>query len=721
MILTSGLAAALRKFALSILLSALPGSALGCQGTVPTSTEQVSAWYCVDSGDTVVVFIHGLGSSSATAWLGAPSSLDGTRPFWPQFVASDPRLNHSSVYLASYGTRLDSGDYGADDAAEDVFLDLKRSGSNGAAVLDRKNILIVAHSLGGIIARAMLVAHADAFQGKHVGLMLVASPSLGSREANELDTIISLTNNRMAQLLIWQNADLLKLHDRFAGLIRDKETQLPGLVGAELYEQWALTPGAVKWSTFTEALYRRFFVPVVEMESAAVYFAPFQYMVEGSDHLTIATPASPNSRQEGRLVDLYERMINGDAHCTAPTDYKIELKMLTPSPNKVVAPFYLLEQVDERGDVVQSDRATLDAKSGFYSIAMGGRPFSCPGETYLARLVRVPPRGEKSGEADIETPICLQRRTTSADGVKTQFNCEEGRRCAIEPGNDGLANPCKSQVAALMTPPKPAAQIHWITPSLTSIAAMDAEDRPGYTEFHIRSGPLQSVGEANRLSFSVTVNGVPIYMDGLPPHRQHSQFRADGGLDLIFAIENLGFTGGTDGFEKIAVELRFYNADKLLKTVTLERSYISYRNARPRRFDNVDGLGSIEWSGFYRPSKEHESFEVMLTFGSAVSGEKSALENRESTYQGQPIVGVLRPGRVDNGTPGIIFGLRQPTGQVKSLFTREDADGICRWLKAAPGFENVRNSSYLFQFPAEVFNDRADRGQRVGFCWQNPG
>jgi hypothetical protein len=223
------------------------------------------------------------------------------------------------------------------------------------------------------------------------------------------------------------------------------------------------------------------------------------------------------------------------------------------------------------------------------------------------------------------------------------------------------------------------------------------------------------------LSFAVSVNGVPIFVDGLPPHRQHLSFRADGGLDLIFAIENLGFTGGTDGFEKLACELHFYNGDKLLKLAFLQRSYVSYRNARPQRFNDEEGLGNIEWFGFYRPSKAHESFEVMLTFGNAVITEKSTLDSHELSYQDQPIAGVVRSGRVDNGTPGLTLGLRQPTGQVKSLFTREDALDICRWLMTAPGFESVRHSSYLFQFPAEVFDDRKDRGERKGFCWQNAG
>jgi hypothetical protein len=64
------------------------------------------------------------------------------------------------------------------------------------------------------------------------------------------------------------------------------------------------------------------------------------------------------------------------------------------------------------------------------------------------------------------------------------------------------------------------------------------------------------------------------------------------------------------------------------------------------------------------------------------------------------------------------FGLRQSSGQVKSLFIQDEAVEICQWLKTAYGMEVLRSSSYLFQFPAEIFNEKANRGKNLGFCWQ---
>ena len=70
-------------------------------------------------------------------------------------------------------------------------------------------------------------------------------------------------------------------------------------------------------------------------------------------------------------------------------------------------------------------------------------------------------------------------------------------------------------------------------------------------------------------------------MDSLPPHLERIPFDEKGGVHLTFALENLGFNGGNDGFETVDVELRFYSGKRTLRTVRLERQYVSYRHAVP--------------------------------------------------------------------------------------------------------------------------------------------
>ena len=65
----------------------------------------------------------------------------------------------------------------------------------------------------------------------------------------------------------------------------------------------------------------------------------------------------------------------------------------------------------------------------------------------------------------------------------------------------------------------------------------------------------------------------------------------------------------------------------------------------------------------------------------------------------------------------MILGLRQPSGQVKSLFSREEADAICHWIVAGNGFDGLqRKGAYIFQFPPEAFTELRDRGRKIALC-----
>ena len=102
-------------------------------------------------------------------------------------------------------------------------------------------------------------------------------------------------------------------------------------------------------------------------------------------------------------------------------------------------------------------------------------------------------------------------------------------------------------------------------PSLATLTRQTDEVRSGYTEFTIDFSPLSNVAGVTHLSYAVSVNGVSIHMDGLTPHLERIPFDAKGGVHLTFALENLGFNGGNDGFETVDVELRFYNGKRALE------------------------------------------------------------------------------------------------------------------------------------------------------------
>jgi hypothetical protein len=139
------------------------------------------------------------------------------------------------------------------------------------------------------------------------------------------------------------------------------------------------------------------------------------------------------------------------------------------------------------------------------------------------------------------------------------------------------------------------------------------------------------------------------------------------------------------------------------------------------RVRDASSRDTYEWSGSYRPAIIQPSFEVVLAVAAAARGarvEKLKLDGLRKQYGSHNVVGVIRPGRPENrGLYGVTFGLRLATGQVKSLFTRDEARAICNWVLTESELPYaVRDTSYMFEFPAEAFTRDSDKGRTVGFC-----
>ncbi len=716
-------ASSLRAAAVAALLLAVPfGAAAGaagpCPDAVPPQAAQGSGWYCLTDSDTAVVFIHGLGSSNATAWQSEEVGSDGRKPYWPQLVLDDDRLGQPSVFLASFFTAIDSGSYGFERAAEDVFADLRQSFPGRPSPLDKKTILLVAHSLGGIIARQILVAHTDAFQGKRVGLLLVASPSHGSRNASDLAAIVGLTGNRMIEQLQWENADLMALDADFRRLVDERAKRLPGLVGMELMEQWAL-PIVPLRIALLNALYQRLgFRPVVEEQSAAVYFED-RRPIAASDHLSIARPASINARQHGALLDLLAWTAKVDTTCLAPDAMQIEFEM--QAQRKVAetarSPVYALERRDRSGLLLNSLELGRDPGDGIYRASLAAKRFVCPGEAFEARLLRLPETGELLTEDGRQTHACFERARLAPADPSARLVCEEGRDCFVDPQRRGLAEACTRVVALAEMAP---AVRHWAIPAIEDLVRMPAAERPGYTEFQIRSGRLAGLESATAMTAAIAVNGVPVYIGGHRPHEERFPFNGAAGVDFTFALENLGFTGGTDGYESIAAELKFYAGDELLKTSSLARGYVSYRHAKRERITDANGSDPFEWQGFYRPADQNEGYEVMLTWGdyAHVKRWKAMIDKSGWRIDGNPVVGVIRPRRRDGIAHGLILGtVLTSNSQVKSLFALDRAKELCGEVQLRDELSaSIKRLAHLFRFPAATFSDVKDRGERVGSC-----
>lgn len=691
-------------------------------------------WYCANESDTVVVFVHGLHSDSLTAWKSLTEE-GGKATYWPGLVLSDPSLKAPSVYLAGFYTEIGGVEYSMTDAANELYTFLSTPSGAQGAVLSKKNILFVAHSLGGIIVREVLVRHAQALAGKRIGLLLVASPSAGSKYAQFLATAASVTRQRLVEELATKSPFLRRLEDDFRRLIVERQ-----LVGSELVENQFVDLGGVDAGMLSEikrqvgwVLATVYSDRIVEPESAARYF-PNPIVVPKSDHFTIARPTGINDLAHRELVQVFNRMTASAAPaCEPPPGFTLELNLAQTTGAEAVPeaisdewkaslPLLRLWRTRRDGSILPAlaDQASRDPLTGRHSFTPRSS-FPCPGDAFRGKVSAVPLTSFTQHGPPSFTELCFRRSERNAGERFAGLQCTEGQGCKPDGESPGMAEPCvttgwrwPSLVGSAFAQDAAAGSQHWVAPSLATLVSLPASQRPGYAEFTVRSGAISGIEGADHVSLALAVNGVPIYFDGAPPHSEVQTFNSADGVRLTFGVENLGFTGGRDGYEILDLEIRFWKGEEVLKTAHLKRSYVSYRHAPSKKITDAASGEVYTWSGHYRPSQIQNRYEVIVATAPSSKGIadiRDAFDKHGKRYEKKPVVGIIRPGRADNPVYGMTFGVRLPTGQVSSSFAESDAKAICRWLLKEPGLPGwMRDKAYLYEFPAETITDTADRG-----------
>ena len=238
-------------------------------------------WLRKNKGSTAAVFVHGFLSDGERAWRpkGAPS--------WPELLLGEQALQEISVYTYSYDTNVFSRDYSISDVVDDLKERMLLDG-----IRDYQRVLFVCHSMGGIVVRKLIVSRFDDFfeRKTHLGLFLVASPSLGSEYANWFQLFAKLLGHAQAKVLEFTKTNqwLNDLDKDFRNL---KEKQRLPISGKELVEH----------HFSADHPYLRL-SPIVESVSAARYFGE-QIRIAKSDHFNIAKPAGPRSLQHRLLCE----------------------------------------------------------------------------------------------------------------------------------------------------------------------------------------------------------------------------------------------------------------------------------------------------------------------------------------------------------------------------------------------------------------------------------
>jgi len=95
----------------------------------------------------VIVFVHGI-HGSRESWRAANGA------YWPDLVRTDPRLAYSDVDVAEYPTPSSNGKMSSVQLADVLWTHLKQD-----HVWDHREVVFIAHSLGGILVEEMLLRH----------------------------------------------------------------------------------------------------------------------------------------------------------------------------------------------------------------------------------------------------------------------------------------------------------------------------------------------------------------------------------------------------------------------------------------------------------------------------------------------------------------------------------------------------------------------------------
>lgn len=228
-----------------------------------------------------IIFIHGILSSGETAWRNENGS------FWPDLLSAEPAVKNVGIYVFSYRTDLFSKMYSLKDVADSLreFFNLERLWS-------ARRICFVCHSMGGIVARKFtLVQQSKLIRNETaVGFFLVASPSIGSRDANLFAPLARIFGNSQAEALRFSQ-DNVWLNELDSDFLTLKESGLLKICGKELVEDEAWLPKKLIAS----------FRQTVEPFAAARYFGE-AIKIAFSDHFSIAKPKDRDALQYKELM-----------------------------------------------------------------------------------------------------------------------------------------------------------------------------------------------------------------------------------------------------------------------------------------------------------------------------------------------------------------------------------------------------------------------------------
>jgi pimeloyl-ACP methyl ester carboxylesterase len=142
--------------------------ASGSPGAAPAPSE--SRYIRDQNSDKVIIFVHGLFGDSVNTWTNGSA-------YWPEMITKDHDFDGVDVFVYQYPTSFGST-FAPDQLADDMRHVLR-----SRKVLERKQLVFLSYSMGGIVTRAFLLKNSDVSK-KTTFLQFFSTPTDGSFVAN---------------------------------------------------------------------------------------------------------------------------------------------------------------------------------------------------------------------------------------------------------------------------------------------------------------------------------------------------------------------------------------------------------------------------------------------------------------------------------------------------------------------------------------------------------
>ena len=165
--------------AVTLAVLGLSSCGKGSGGGGGSAQDDTSSWERKSSRHRVIIFVHGVMGDPKDTWTN-----DGTKATFPKLVAKDKTFDDADIYVFGYPSKFRGSTLDVDQLSDLLHQRLTAEG----IVKNYDELVFVAHSMGGLVVRDLLLKDGSELAKKVPMVYSFATPYTGSDAARIADT-----------------------------------------------------------------------------------------------------------------------------------------------------------------------------------------------------------------------------------------------------------------------------------------------------------------------------------------------------------------------------------------------------------------------------------------------------------------------------------------------------------------------------------------------------